>query len=175
VHSPSLGLPVKDGFYLHGGKGIKSRVFDWRPKAQGPGEGRVGAESSRCRRRRGEFFWWRIHPHLEVRTSRRQLLDHLLSHSPWPSGPANRGGGQVCPSRTLSRLLSRKRESSRTHRSTSSRHPPPLLGAVGDFFRKKSHEEVCTWGFLQGNRSLEPRCGELCLCLCLFIKAVEHQ
>lgn len=37
----------------------------------------------------------------------------------------------MCPSRTLSRLLSRKRESSRTHRSTSSRHPPPLLGASG--------------------------------------------
>ena len=52
-----------------------------------------------------------------------------------PRPKAHRGGGQVCPSRTLSRLLSRKRESSRTHRSTSSRHPPPLLGASRGFLQ----------------------------------------
>ena len=77
-----------------------------------------------------------------------------------PRPKAHRGGGQVCPSRTLSRLLSRKRESSRTHRSTSSRHPPPLLGASGVLL-------TGIWDFsswhLKGSWVLvTPRFGNLC-------------
>ena len=44
-------------------------------------------------------------------------------HPPPHQNPTRRWTG--VSGGTLSRLLSRKRESSRTHRSTSSRHPPP--------------------------------------------------